>query len=470
MKMTVLKFTLSLLLLISACETEKVKIEETTTVKGNGKPLNLTNTPKIGAEFELSFPFFKFEKDLSHHYFFKKKKYSYFEVGEKVYEHKSGLISIDADYSYKLGYSDFEINTKPIDFTKAGLNQFEEACQISSDCFKKIYIKSRGVKGIEGEHILTYCINKSKVETQIGNTLLKNIQTKDIKKFSIAIDESLGFTKDINDTKSYLFTASNDAYIVPQITFPMSFKAIYRFLKLTKEGEEREAITHVLPSSTIKASSQFIRKIESDYLKDILTEKNDNETLKGFIGLIYLNLYKFHKDIISDRNLKNNTPILKTRNDFATLFQTLPEESKDFLAKNNAKNLLEIISRLEISSDLEKPIFEKSITLKFLRQERKIIQELSIKNWLIHITRGTDLLVKENYNKHFFNTPEEEINELGYAGFGDFGKKTESVNGQAAGIYEWRVHPSFHFSKTQKLKNYVMAVARLMYKLNEIKE
>ena len=469
MELRKIKSLLIAIYLICSCETHKEPTLERTDIDGKGKALNTSSDPKIGAEFELCYPFFKIDSLERVYKIFTRKSLAYFDLGEKVFEHKSGLIHVHADYCNRWAFSDFKINTEPIDFSKAGLKELEKTCEIIETCFNKIRIKSLKTQGENGVYLYDKTKDKVNRSSLFGKELLKSLTTRNLNDYCMTIGTDLGFKTE--EQKAFLLLNGYTGDIVPQITFPMTFEAIYRIYdEIQTKSEDKEEVLKDVSFTTRRLSRYFKSIINSEKARFLLKEKSDDLKLKGFLLLLHMKLYTYVHSMITMRGLKNNSPMLKARNDFASLFKLLPEETRTFLAKDDAKNLRELISILIGTPDLSQPIFKQQIMLKYVRVRRFIAQELSIQEWLINITTGTDLLVKENYAMHFRNTREEEIDELGYAGFGDFGNKTETINGGACGIFEWRVLPSFELKKAKEASRYVMDVAKLIYRLNDMRD
>ena len=433
---------------------------------GNGKPLNKSNNPKIGVEFEINQLFFKIETEKTG-IFSKKKSLSYFNTGEKVYDHKNGLFSIDADSNYTHGYSDFEINTKPLDLTKKGIGDLEMACKAIDHIFRTINVANFSPKGKFGNWLIR--LKARAVDSGTFGSEMLDVLRSSYKNSTLKIDEKLGFiTNKSSKSRAYLLLKEDTIRYTPQLTFPLTNEAIYRILVKISENKLRNLLLNSNDQITASVLN-FINKInDTKHTNRVLGEMSNNIELKGFLALLYINLESL-MNTHSKINLKNNTPIIKARNDFGLLFKILPKELKDYLKENNAEKLLEIIAYLFPSTSLESNLFQREITLKYLRQKRLIAQELTIKKWLVEITKNNDLLVKDNYLKEFHNTPKEETDELGYAGFGDFGNKTEFINGKACGIFEWRVHPHFDLIDASGL-DYIMRMAHFVYQVNEIQE
>ena len=462
---------------LSCLSEETIEKSNSNKIYGNGEPLNISNSPKIGAEFELAQIFFKKIGD----------KLEYFSVGEKVYEHKNKLISIDSDGISN--FSDFEINTIPIDFTKAGLDQLKKACEETHVIFTEIFKHNYTTRGQKGINIYkTIHSGARSSEAEIFNL----IKEEGLKEVTLEVGENLGFITADKNTKSYIVLCQADFEFVPQITFPLTNGAIYKLI-----NQIDQELLDLYDRQNMKAfTTDFLTKINSPEAFEILGIMNENIELKGFIGLLYMNLYSFHH---ADKklNLKNNTPIIKSRNDFGVLFRILPPYIKNYLQENNASKLLEIMSFLlrnnqssvetnllkiygnkllktaysflGYTTTLDDKVFKSPVTLKKVQKQRLIAQELTIEKWLLGISQYNDLLVKKNYTEEFKNTPMEEIDELGYAGFGQFGNKTEIINGRECGVFEWRLHPWFLLNDKSGT-DYVMKIARLAYDFNDMKE
>ena len=435
-------FLINYIILISACET---KISDKDTFDTSP---NIKNSPKIGVEIEYNVPFF----------YKKNGEFRYFDVKQVIGINKENSFELQSDFNSNEGYSDIEFVTHPFPFNKDGKTKLYTS-------IKKILTHVNSIcKASEtktGYVLLEEIRKKSINQSDVGQTLLSKLKTDD--------------QTNLNNIKTWLdidFVDSNEVFslgiehynrVVPQFTFPMSLESLTKLcLSYAESSKSYNGAELIFRWDHI---DDFFENYESLELKQLLHRFHSDSRLKGFLLLLQININAL-KNTSQTSVLKNNLPIVKARNDFATIFKTLPRLVQKIMKQENAKYLLKAISIITGYSEqeLNTPLFGGKVLHETYLKPRLLLQHLTVSTWLKEITKGNDLLLIQNHKSYFPDAKEDDLEELEDC-FGDFGDKLEYVNNQPCGIFEWRENRSI---ETHKTLEYIIEKAEFFYSLNQL--
>ncbi|MCG8475993.1 MAG: hypothetical protein MI784_11045 [Cytophagales bacterium] len=180
-----------------------------------------------------------------------------------------------------------------------------------------------------------------------------------------------------------------------------------------------------------------------------------SDSFKGFLSLVIY--YLFEGDRGTNIFPKAFTAFL-ARTDFARMFSLLPEQERDFLAKNGANTWFKILHAVMPGdfSDFSKPFFKSGVFISRPEIHRHILKALSKEQWLMEMTRGRDLLTE----RHFPNRWRAyELESLGA-----MGEKTDTVLGEPAPIIEFRVGKKY--LNMRELRLFALETFKMIYALN----
>ena len=433
-------------------------------------------TAKIGFEFEYTIVSFTKSEN---------KKASYFKKAEKLFESPLGF-EIQTDYlpNNKLEYSDLEMVTKPFMFNLLGLERLYEATEEIESIFLKIQTALNEKSSDLYKSAYQDYVSAIESNVTIGKNVLEFLNhdyRNSLEEFTIPFDQN--FYQNGKCLKSNVFLLKTDQEFptcTPQVTLPLNFSALVSLYETLSDKEH--ALNKLLSTGNSifsfdhsKSLLEMRNKYESDIFKNFLIENGlnpEDKNLRGFIYLVYTYVHKFHFSTLSS-SVKNGLPFINARNDFATIFQLLPDRIKEvFIEKNSEQFIVKLFGKLLFEkleeaaqlSAMKKPLFNKQIYNDQPNKSTYFLKHLNKAEWLENIVLGEDLLELKTHLKHYPNISERE--KIEFRAFSAFGKHLELLKNKPSGIFEIRKAASLKIKKGT-LKKYVEEYTRILLSIVE---
>ena len=454
--MKIINLLFAPLILLSSCLAEHPLVDTINYDTAEKLQSEIENNAKIGIEIEYGVHFIREQS----------KKFKYFNKGEIIGTHSTHQFRLEADYITKNDFSDIECVSNPITFSEDGLIKLQEVSEyickyfvtLSEASDTKLNLRKaeyeRSNKVLNGNEILNYINSHKEI------CLEQYLNKIDLSEFNNHLLEG---------ENVYSLAAPDYTLAVPQITCPLSLAAIFRIVKnytlKIRDGESYPKFIFY----DLYLRYENIEREASKLLGSEFHTIYNNEEASGFLCLVilYLDQFKSSREKSYISTLKNSLPIINSRNDFGLLFKLLPKHIQNLLSKNDGEIFKKLTNLFFSDSSLDKlnsPLVERKILCRSSQKEKYIIQDLSISHWLETITKGTDLLVKDNYQKEFPNASQEDLLNLETC-FGNFGNRVEYINGKPCGIFEWRVNPTLDF---YDIPSYILNIAKFLYEENKM--
>ncbi len=256
----------------------------------------------------------------------------------------------------------------------------------------------------------------------------------------------------------------------PQVTAGLTLEELHSVLtdyeqsgetgstKTEDQKKDQKTVTSTFIGSGGVLDQKAYKKILTEARGEVFVEDESEETqhlskaLQSMIWLItsYLTTIDLNLETKSNRPFKNSkeVSIILSRNNFSTLFQTIPPEEQQIL-KAQPELLVKAVE-LAGGGDMSKLVYPYGF-LKGSQGNQKVISfALTRQEWVESIPKGQDKLTKEywedydeetNSEKSFWQKKQRSTGQDVHKSLGGYSDKQDNDRGYDQAVFEFRKMP-----------------------------